>query len=650
MKDFISFMEKAWWRYIKEGILEEGIREEIKESWKLCREYGVDPFGGVGEILDEKSMKVRLKENEELISVAHPIMEDIYRQVTGSGFLLVLVDKDGYLIDRIGDENIMGETRKLNFVEGALWTEEAVGTNAIALALRLDRPIQLVGAEHYCITHHMATCSAAPIHDERGNVIGCLDMTGLKEEAHPHNLGVVLAGAYAIEKQLALIRSHKLIDATFDSIHEGMLILDHYFIVQRVNEIALRILNITPREIIGRHIQSFVDFDIIKEVLNQSEPYYDVEGAFYSKGRKIPCRINAVPVMANRKTIGTVITFREERHVRNVVNKLAGFRAYYTFEDIVTQDDKMKKVIETAKKAAKSDCSILIEGESGTGKELFAQAIHNYSKRAKGPFVAVNCASIPRELVESELFGYEKGAFTGANKEGKPGKFELADNGTIFLDEIGELPYEVQSKLLRVLDNYRIVRVGGTEEKKLNVRVIAATNRNLCEEVEKKNFRNDLYYRINVIKINIPPLRERKRDIELLAKVFVDRLNKYNNEQKVLSESFIKRLKDYHWPGDVRELQNVINRAYYLAEGEIITEDYFPENIERKNCEEDINVTAVLPFDVIEEKNIKEALRLAKGDVVKAAKMLNLSRSTIYRKIKKYKVNLKELSSLVETK
>ncbi|NNG66035.1 sigma-54-dependent Fis family transcriptional regulator [Caldanaerobacter subterraneus] len=650
MKDFISFMEKAWLRYITEGILEEGIREEVKDSWKLCREYGVDPFGGVGEILDEKSMKIRLKENEELITVAHPIMEDIYRQVTGSGFLLVLVDKDGYLIDRIGDENIMGETRKLNFVEGALWTEEAVGTNAIALALRLDRPIQLVGAEHYCITHHMATCSAAPIHDEEGNVIGCLDMTGLKEDAHPHNLGVVLAGAYSIEKQLALIRSHKLIDATFDSIHEGMLILDHHFIVQRVNEIALRILNITPQEIIGRHIQSFVDFDIIKEVLNQSEPYYDVEGAFYSRGRKIPCRINAVPVMANRKTIGTVITFREERYVRNVVNKLAGFRAYYTFEDIVTQDDKMKKVIETAKKAAKSDCSILIEGESGTGKELFAQAIHNYSKRAKGPFVAVNCASIPRELVESELFGYEKGAFTGANKEGKPGKFELADNGTIFLDEIGELPYEVQSKLLRVLDNHKIVRVGGTEEKKLNVRVIAATNRSLSEEVEKKNFRNDLYYRINVIKINIPPLRERKGDIELLAKVFVDRLNKYNNEQKVLSESFIKRLKDYHWPGNVRELQNVINRAYYLAEGEIITEDYFPEKIERKNYEEDINVTAVLPFDVIEEKNIKEALRLAKGDVVKAAKMLNLSRATIYRKIKKYKVNLKELSSLVEKK
>jgi transcriptional regulator with PAS, ATPase and Fis domain len=314
----------------------------------------------------------------------------------------------------------------------------------------------------------------------------------------------------------------------------------------------------------------------------------------------------------------------------------------------------MKKIIETAKKAAKSDCNILIEGESGTGKELFAQAIHNYSKRSKGPFIAVNCASIPRELVESELFGYERGAFTGANKEGKPGKFELADNGTIFLDEIGELPYEVQSKLLRVLDNHKIVRVGGTEEKKLNVRVIAATNRNLSEEVNKKNFRNDLYYRINVIKINIPPLRERKGDIELLAKVFVERLNRYNalsvSDYKVLSESFIERLMNYNWPGNVRELQNVIDRAYYLTEGKVIIEEYFPENISENSNAQQENNTTIFPIEVIEEKNIREALKIAKGNILKAAEMLNLSRATIYRKIKKYNISVKELLSQIETK
>ncbi|MDK2814261.1 MAG: sigma-54 dependent transcriptional regulator, acetoin dehydrogenase operon transcriptional [Thermoanaerobacter sp.] len=655
MKDFISFMEKAWWRYVNEGVITEGVKEEIRESWELCKFYGVDPFGGVGEILDEDNMKIRLRQNEDLISVAHPIMENIYKQVTGSGFLFVLVDRDGYLIDRIGDDSIMGETRKLNFVEGALWTEEAVGTNAIALALKLDKPIQLVGAEHYCITHHIATCSAAPIHDENGNIIGCLDMTGLKEDAHPHNLGIVLAGAYSIEKQLALIKSHKLIDATFDSIHEGMLIMDHNFVIQRVNEIALKILNISKKEIIGMHIQSILeDVDIIEDILSQTEPYYDVECIFYGRNKKIPCRINAVPIVANRKIIGTVITFREEKYVRNVVNKLAGFKASYTFEDIITNDENMKKIIETAKKAARSDCNILIEGESGTGKELFAQAIHNYSKRSKGPFIAVNCASIPRELVESELFGYERGAFTGANKEGKPGKFELADNGTIFLDEIGELPYEVQSKLLRVLDNHKIVRVGGTEEKKLNVRVIAATNRNLSEEVNKKNFRNDLYYRINVIKINIPPLRERKGDIELLAKVFVERLNRYNalsvSDYKVLSESFIERLMNYNWPGNVRELQNVIDRAYYLTEGKVIIEEYFPENISENSNAQQENNTTIFPIEVIEEKNIREALKIAKGNILKAAEMLNLSRATIYRKIKKYNISVKELLSQIETK
>lgn len=198
----------------------------------------------------------------------------------------------------------------------------------------------------------------------------------------------------------------------------------------------------------------------------------------------------------------------------------------------------MIEIIQLAKKSSKSNCNILIEGESGTGKELIAQSIHNYSMRAAGPFLAVNCASIPRELVESELFGYERGAFTGASKEGHPGKFELADGGTIFLDELGELPLDMQSKLLRVLDNNKIIRVGGTYEKQLNVRVIGATNRNLKEEMKKKNFREDLYYRLGVINIKILPLRYRKEDIEVLVNSFVMNLNQRNLQQN-------KRVKNH---------------------------------------------------------------------------------------------------------
>ncbi|MCS4474463.1 sigma 54-interacting transcriptional regulator [Clostridium botulinum] len=306
----------------------------------------------------------------------------------------------------------------------------------------------------------------------------------------------------------------------------------------------------------------------------------------------------------------------------------------------------MKSIVELAKKASESDCSILIDGNSGTGKELFAQAIHNHSNRCHGPFVAVNCAAIPRELVESELFGYEKGAFTGASKGGYPGKFELADGGTIFLDEIGELPLDIQSKLLRVLDNLKIMRVGGTHEKKIDIRVLAATNRNLSEEVSNKNFRGDLYYRLNVINVHLIPLKDRVEDVEALTNCFVDKLNIKNpgNFKKIAPE-FMDKLKAYHWPGNVRELRNIVERSYYICEDNIITDKFLNNKLmknEHHNCcigkEEPI-----VPLDILEHKAIEKALIHCKGNIVQASELLGISRATIYRKINKYNIDLNEI-------
>ncbi len=298
----------------------------------------------------------------------------------------------------------------------------------------------------------------------------------------------------------------------------------------------------------------------------------------------------------------------------------------------------MIEIIELAKKASKSNCNILIEGESGTGKELIAQSIHNYSMRATGPFLAVNCASIPRELVESELFGYERGAFTGASKEGHPGKFELADGGTIFLDELGELPLDMQSKLLRVLDNNKIIRVGGTYEKQLNVRVIGATNRNLKEEMKKKNFREDLYYRLGVINIKILPLRYRKEDIEALVNSFVMNLNQKNLQQnKRVKKAYIDKLKDYDWPGNVRELRNVVERDYYLSDTDTVSPYYIEKNIFLETNNEsyenkDINI---ISMGKLEKENIENAIEKCDGNLAKAARLLDIGRSTLYRKNKK---------------
>ncbi len=272
-----------------------------------------------------------------------------------------------------------------------------------------------------------------------------------------------------------------------------------------------------------------------------------------------------------------------------MVRKIAGFSSKYTFESIITNNKRMLSVIEEAKKIAENECSVLITGESGTGKELFAHSIHNSSNRCKGPFIAINCAALPKDLVESELFGYEKSAFTGASKEGNPGKFELANRGTIFLDEIGELPLEIQSKLLRVLDNHTITRIGGNYERKLDVRVIAATNRNLNEEINKNNFRGDLYYRLNVFNVRLIPLRERPEDVELCADYFLQRLNDKNQRMdKSFDKDFINLIKDYNWPGNVRELENVIQRAYYLSKDEIINYSFIPEYINGNIKEEEI--------------------------------------------------------------
>jgi len=636
MESYMEFIYNAWKQFIENGFVDSKVKQEIADSWRRCKSYGVDHMSGRGNDRYKVPFELKIKENAELISVAHPIMENVYNIVAGSGFAIILADKDGYIIDVVGDNDVMRQADELNFVKGALWTEEAVGTNAIGTALYLDKPIQTIGAEHYGVKQHSWTCSAAPIHDEEGNLIGCINMSGIYYKAHSHTLGIVTAAAQSIQKQLALTISYNLLNITFDSVSEGMIVLDEKLNIKRINNRAIYILGISIEETLKidiREILKNVDFYSIMSL--PGKIYSNVECDFYIKSNIIKGIVNIIPMNVNKKLIGIVITFREAQYVHKLVNKVVGYKASYKFEDFITINSKMKEIINFAEKAAKSDCNILIEGESGTGKEVIAQSVHNCSKRSSGPFVAVNCASIPRELVESELFGYDKGAFTGANKEGHPGKFELADGGTIFLDEVGELPLDIQTKLLRVLDNNKIIRVGGYYEKQLNVRVIGATNRILKEEIKRKSFREDLYYRLNVMNIKTIPLRERKEDIDALVYKFVEKLNMKNQpEHKNISSSYIEYLKQYDWPGNVRELRNVVERDYYLSGNYMASTNYVEESIDDGNL--DSNDSSVRPLRIIEKENIEKAMSSCKGNIAAAAKMLNIGRATLYRKIKKY--------------
>lgn len=641
MANYAEFIANAWNQFIKEGYINPEVRDEIAESWKRCKRYQIDPMNGKGNDKYKASEKLKIEENAQLISVAHPIMQNIYSIVKGSGFAIMLADKDGYIMDIIGDDDIMKMADELNFVKGQLWTENIVGTNAIGTALFLDKPMQTIGAEHFGINQHGWTCSCSPIHNEDGNIIGLINMSGKAYSAHSHTLGMVTSAAQLIEKQMALTISNKLMNITFDSICEGMIVIDDKVNIRRVNDRAVEILEVSHKEIVKMNIKQLMNTVNFDEILNgNTTSYNNIECDFLIKTKRVKCVINAVPMKVDDKVVGIVITFREVKDVHKLVSKVIGYNASYSFEDIITENERMKDIIKFGKKIARSHSNVLIEGESGTGKELIAQSIHNYSERKEGPFVAVNCASIPRELVESELFGYERGAFTGASKEGHPGKFEIANGGTIFLDEIGELPLDIQSKLLRVLDNNKITRVGGAYEKQLDIRVIGATNRNLKEEIKKKNFREDLYYRLNVMSIKTIPLNERKDDIDVLVRHFVEGLNaKTRGQNKKVSKSYLNKLKEHNWQGNVRELRNVVERDYYLSDGNFISsykEEVIPIDDKVKCDKKELNI---IPMQVLEKETIENALRVCEGNIVKVTRYLNISRSTLYRKIKKYNIN-----------
>jgi len=329
------------------------------------------------------------------------------------------------------------------------------------------------------------------------------------------------------------------------------------------------------------------------------------------------------------------------------LEKLKGdLQQEFSFENIVSSDPKMQDVFRMVHKVLDNDITVLIHGESGTGKELIARAIHYSGNRNENPFVVVNCASIPHELLESELFGHEKGSFTGAHQK-KIGKFEQAKGGTIFLDEIGEMDMALQAKILRVIQNKEFERVGGNELIKTDVRIISATNKNLQDEVDDKMFREDLYYRLSSFPITIPPLRERRGDIIILINHFISSFGKkLGKEVKGLSKTALKLMYDYEWPGNVRELENTVERCMILTDTNMIKPDVLPNQILHPDGTVSLKISGplfgpnapIIPFEKIKEEAIRHALVQTNGNIVEAARKLNLGRATLYRLMSKYNI------------
>lgn len=376
-------------------------------------------------------------------------------------------------------------------------------------------------------------------------------------------------------------RTNKKLDNVINHVHDGIIYINQDQEIEIVNQKAEEIFEMKAKDIIGRKVQDTIPNTKLNDVLDDRIVH---KNALQDIGDK-KIVSTRVPVEMDGKMIGALATFKDVTDVKKLEEDLRlkmkqkGYIAKYNFENIVGNSNEIKKVIKKAKKLAKSESTILIQGESGTGKELFSQSIHNYSNRENAPFVAINCAAFPDNLLESELFGYEGGAFTGAKKGGKPGVFEQAHTGTIFLDEIGDIPAKIQARLLRVLQEKEIMRIGGTKVIPIDIRVIAATNKDLYQLVQEDKFREDLYYRLNVLSLYIPPLRNRREDILMLIDHFLDKFKADNIE---LSKSVISKLYNYDWSGNVRELENCIEYLVQVCKGKVKIQD-LPSHFLMKN-------------------------------------------------------------------
>ncbi|OBR93888.1 acetoin dehydrogenase operon transcriptional activator AcoR [Clostridium ragsdalei P11] len=622
--------------------------EIVSRSLNRCIKYHIEKgIPRPKRTLSRKELDNLIKENNDIIKIAKPFMEILYDFLSGSGFSLYLTDKNGIVLTIIGDKDIVMEQAKAGIAEGVDLSEKSAGTNAAGTALFENLSVQLSGKEHFINTFQIYTCSASVIHNEQGDIIGCLTLTGKRQLAHPHTLGLVVSAVKSIENHLKLNKSqnelfkaYQYLNKIMNSMDFGIFAVDNSGIVKAINNSACSLLDINQKDIIDKNVHKVLHiWQYILDELKSGNVYADKEILYSDEKKRFNLNVYPIKDKSNIVT-GMVVIFKDIQNVYNLVNKYTSGSAAYTFDDIIGNSEKMINLKEQLKNISNSPSTVLIQGESGTGKELIAQSIHNDSNRKNKSFIAINCGAIPKNLIESELFGYEDGSFTGAKRGGRAGKFELANGGTLFLDEIGEMPLDMQVNLLRVLQENCITRIGGNKCIKIDVRIIAATNKNLREKIKKGTFREDLYYRLNVIPIYVPPLRERDMDIKVLIDYFLKiKAFKLKKSIPIVRPDIYQKLLNHNWPGNVRELENCIENIVNMnGNTSFDFQNNLSVNKQTSPC------TTNLKYDMCsleewEKKAIINCINNCNHNMSKASKILGINRSTLYTKIKKYQIN-----------
>ena len=629
--------------------LSPNIRPYIMRSWQRSRAAGVPSVGVPMVLLNSKEFQIIIKKNAFFVDTAAQIMDELLDNILPSESCIILTDTDGVYLHTIGAGAGFGRGTTCP-LRGLISRETVDGTTAMGLCLEERKPVCVFGCEHYNSHFDGWSCAAAPIFDKDGNMIGSLSLTLERGKFHQHTFGLVIAAAKAITEQMRLRRLFQEVQTVMELLGEAVLVFDASGALRLINRYAKRLFHIRG-DIIGRDFSALATVTGGVPLLTFGEKASDRECSMrLADGTPLHCLFSASPTPEG----GLCVTLRESRRMHKLAGRMTGSKAVYDFSDIKGESSAMGQALRLARVASGNAMTTLILGESGVGKELFAQAIHNGSSRRDQPFIVVNCGAIPRDLVQSELFGYEAGAFTGANRQGAPGKFELADGGTIFLDEIGDMPLSAQISLLRVLQEGEVTRVGGKQPSRVDVRVVAATHRDLTAAVENGTFRRDLYYRLNVLLLNVPPLRCRREDIADLAHFFLTKIAKTVGKRLTgFTPAALGCLQAYAWPGNVRELENLLERTAVVANGPFIgVEDLPPEcthpiAASRVPCapgssslETGMREDGVPAAGEAFPDRLIEALRAAKGNVRAAAKELGVSRVTLYTRIKRYGLDL----------
>lgn len=617
----------AWERVMSDGpaalTADMPVRPAVKASWTRAMQRGVRPsLPRAPQLLDADAL-TQLRDDVDWLPHAEQVVRTHASSAVLDAHILALFDARARMLAATGDPRALDGLADINFRPGALWSEDAVGTNGPGTALATGRAVHIVGAEHYCARWHGWHCAAAPVRDPlTQDVIGVLDLSGFRDRAHPHTLSLATAIAVALEQRLATREAERRVSLLR---HFGSLVgrypSDAILVVDRSGEI---IASSAPADRVVRRLQASgrEAMDALRDLSTDSDrlhqrPQWDPPSHSFVRDASHPLIGGTATVHAmhdGRTAIGACIVLPPLHHrqvasrgssgrtanipevatasrdasPRNAsaatsrgdqatgksseTRRSAGTR--YGLESLRGEAAILDEVRRFARACARTDLPVLLLGESGTGKEVVAQGIHAASPRASAAFVPVNCAALPRELIESELFGHVAGAFSGALRDGAIGKFEAADGGTLFLDEIGELPPSAQAALLRVLQEGEVTRLGATAGRHVDVRIIAATNRDIPSAIASGLLRDDLYHRLNVLTLSLPPLRARKGDAVLLARHFLSQVN--GTLAHEFAPGVLHAFARYRWPGNVRELENLVKRLAALAEGPVISEELLP--------------------------------------------------------------------------